>query len=59
MQIIINEYFTKLLADVGKVICSKDGIWDIKSHITEVDLGMDDSPNNYFEKDEVSFIDEE
>lgn len=59
MEIIVNKYFTKLLADAGKVICSTDGIWDATTGIKEVDLGIDDLPENYFEADEIEFFPDE
>lgn len=55
MKIINTEYFTKLLAEPGMVICSTDDVWTQEHKIKEVDLGIGDNIENYFEMPEIVF----
>lgn len=59
MKVINTKYFTKLLAESGMVICSTDKIWTQEHRIKEVDLGIDDNIENYFEMPEIVFYNTE
>lgn len=59
MKVINTKYFTKLLAESGMVICSIDKIWTQEHRIKEVDLGIDDNIENYFEMPEIVFYNTE
>lgn len=59
MKTINTKYFTKLLAEPGMIICSVDGIWTQEHNIKEVDLGVGDNIENYFEMPEMIFYNTE